>query len=90
MPEEIPNDPRTNAEIIGGSVANIVAAVAPFLGPYGALTALLATTLSKLAPELYADIVALAQRGTPVTPEEEAALDAKIAKLKNPDGYFET
>ena len=51
---------KTNAEIIGGSVANIVGAVAPFLGPYGAMTALLAKTVSTLAPAIYADIVALA------------------------------
>ncbi len=80
---------KTNAEIVGNSVANIALAVSPFLGPYGALTALAVKTLAKIAPEVYADIVALAERGTPVTADEEAALDAKIAKLKNPDSYFQ-
>lgn len=82
------DETKTNLELAGQSVANIAVAVSPFLGPYGALAALSIKTLAKIAPEVYADIAALVERGTPVTPDEEAALDAKIAKLKNPEGYY--
>ena len=86
MPET--TDPKSNAELVGASLTNIVVALSPFLGAYGALAALSATALAQLAPQLSAALVALAAKGAPVTPDEEAALDAKIARLKNPDAYY--
>jgi hypothetical protein len=65
--------------VINGA-ANVASALLP---QYGALI-LLGAGLIKSAPQLYADAVALVQKKDP-TPADEAALDAKIAALANPE-----
>jgi hypothetical protein len=64
--------------VIDGA-ANVAAALEP---QYGALI-LLGAGLIKEAPELYQDALNLAQKKEP-TPDDTAALQAKIAALANP------
>jgi hypothetical protein len=65
--------------VINGA-ANVAAALLP---QYGALI-LLGAGLIKSAPTLYADALNLVQKKDP-TPEDNAALVAKIAALANPE-----
>jgi len=84
-----PSENKDNATIVATSVANIVAAISPFFGPGGVVAALSVKALAQIAPDVYQSIVDLANRNE-VTKDDEAKLDEKIAKLKNPDAYFES
>lgn len=74
-----PNQIAAEIDPVIDGAANVASALVP---QYGALI-LLGAGLLKSAPQLYQDALNLAQKKDP-TPEDNAALAAKIAALSNP------
>ena len=77
---------KENAELIANT-AKAFEAITPLLGPYGPAVLLGLKALEAAAPLIYERVVALLAQGE-VTPEEEAELNAIIARLKSPGNYF--
>lgn len=77
---------KENAQLIADT-AKAFEILTPLLGPYGPPVLLGLKALELAAPLVYARVVALMVQGD-VTPEEEAELQAIIARLKNPGDYF--
>jgi len=77
---------------ITNSVTQVLLALVPSLGPYGAVIGMSMSVAETVAPEIYEEIKCLISKitdGHEPTDAEVSALMAKIADLKKPDVFFQ-
>jgi hypothetical protein len=83
----------TSTPQVLSAAAQVLLAVVPSLTPYGLAIDLAFTLAEKVAPEIYVEIknlIAAIQNGGTPTADEIATLQALVASLESPEGYFKT
>lgn len=78
---------------LNNSVTQVLVALVPSLGPYGAVIGLAMGVAETVAPEIYEEIKSLISKitdGHDPTEAELTLLASKIADLKKPEVFFQT